>query len=173
MKTLMILNLNDTKFSINETGSCLPLLAEPRANRESSRKKEKPWLIYETFSTSLIKILESSNTACPPNIYSLMSLLLFWADFLKIVTFGPHVTNVFPVYSISFYDVHGSDGWSDSKQWINFPGLPFDNSVYALMTILQVWYQTQLPVMLWSWKFLKNVPSAKLLLISAKIVFNL
>lgn len=102
-----------------------------------------------------------------------MFLLLFWADFLKIMTFGPHVTNVLPVYCISFYDVHGSDGWSDSKQWINFPGLPFDNSVHALMTILQVWYQTQLPVMLWSWKFLKNVPSAKLLMISAKIVFNL
>lgn len=31
----------------------------------------------------------------------------------------------------------------------------------VLMTILQVGYQTQLPVMLKSWKFLKNVFSAK------------
>ena len=36
-----------------------------------------------------------------------------------------------------------------------------DTHLRVLMTILQVGYQTQLPVMLKSWKFLKNVFSAK------------
>ena len=74
----------------------------------------------------------------------------------------PDITNVLAAYSISFYDVHGCVGWSDSKQWIDFScenWLPFEASAHVLMTILQVWYQTQLPVILYS-QFLKNAFSA-------------